>query len=225
MTISLCSTHYPANWNRFLDPESGIFGYTWCIGTSLGSCDILPHTDPHLQLGHTSPNTWTYSALLTDQDLAEGAYYITIRATNRIAYGGPLFTTVQHTTPYIVDATPPFVSDSVDVSYNASTNQLSVGYDASDSRSGVASVEVALGRSPLDTNVLRWTPLIDQSDPAQQGSLGAAEVEIPDGIPVWLKLRVTDGGEDISWAFCGTFCGHFSWTCCNHSIGISWPLR
>lgn len=185
---------HAANWNPFQDPESGIFGYTWCIGTSLGSCDILPHTDPHLQLGIMSPEMWTYVAVLTDLHLPEGAYYVTIRAANEIAYGGPLFTTVQHATPYIVDTTPPVVGEGVDVSYNSSTNQLSVEYEASDAGRGVVTgVEVALGRSSLDTNVLSWTPLVNQSDSAR--GLGVVEVVIADGLPVWLKLRATDGGN------------------------------
>lgn len=159
---------------------------------SLGSCDILPHTDPHLQLGIMSPEMWTYSAVLADLELTEGAYYITIRATNQIAYGGPLFTTVHHSTPYIVDTTPPVIDDDINVSYNSSTNQLSVEYEATDAGGVVMQVEVALGRSPLDTNILRWTPLVSQSDSPR--SLGTVEVEIPDGVPVWLKLRATDGG-------------------------------
>jgi hypothetical protein len=186
----LCAAH----WNPFLDPESDIFGYTWCVGTSLGSCDVLPHTDPHLQLGIMSPDMWTYSAILTDVDLPEGAYYITIRATNQIAYGGPLFTTVQHATPYIIDTTPPVVEEDVDVGYNLTTNQLSVEYDASDGEEGVVTaVDVALGRSPLDTDILRWTPLTNQSGSVR--SRGVVELVIPDGLPVWLKLRATDGGK------------------------------
>lgn len=164
------------------------------MGTSVGSCDILPHTDPHAQLGLTSPHTWTHSAVLTDRTLPEGTYYVTVRATNRIAYGGPLFTAVQHSTAYVVDTTPPVINEVVDVSYNASTNQLAVGYDASDASGGeLAGVEVALGQTPLDTRVLKWTQLINQSDSA----LGRAvvEVDIPDGVAVWLKLRATDAGN------------------------------
>ena len=196
MTAALTpSFPHAANWNQFSDPESGIFSYTWCIGLSVGSCDVLNHTDPHLQLGLTSPDLWTYLAVHAPSglDLPEGAYYITIRATNQIAYGGPLFTTVQHTTPYVVDTTPPQVSDNVGVDYNSSTDRLSVSYEVSDVGGGVASVEVALGRSPLDTNVLTWSPLVNQSD----SSSDFVEVVIPDGVPVWLKLRATDEGTYV----------------------------
>lgn len=77
------------------------------------------------------------------------------------------------------------------VDYNTSTNRLSVSYEASDAGGGVVSVEVALGRSALDTNVLMWSPLVvNQSD----SSSGFVEVVIPDGVPVYLKLRATDEG-------------------------------
>ena len=162
------------------------------MGTSPGSCDLLPHTDPHAQLRLTSPDSWTYSSVLAGLELPEGDYYITVRATNRIAYGGPLFTTVQHSTPYRVDTTPPLIGSDVDVSYNSSTNQLAVRYEASDPGGEVASVEVALGRTPLDTSVLEWAWLAaDQSD----AGYGEVEVDIPDGLPVWLKLRATDAGK------------------------------
>lgn len=178
-----------------MDLESGIFAYTWCIGTSVGSCDILPHTDPHRELGLISASTWTYSGVFADQYLPDGAYYITVRATNQIAYGGPLFTTVQHSTPYRVDTTHPFVSEDIQVHYNSSTNQISVEYEAYDVGGGqLEGVELGLGRSPLDTDALDWQPLINQSDTMGVG-LAVSEVDIPDGVPVWLKLRATDRGE------------------------------
>ena len=175
-----------------MDPESGIFGYTWCIGTSIGSCDIQDHIDPHTQLGITSPEAWTYSGIASGLQLSEAAYYITLRATNKIAYGGPLFTTVQHSTPYIVDVTPPVVDSAVDVEYNSSTNQILVVYRASDEGGQLERVELALGRSQLDTDVLRWTVLINQSD--SEDGMAVINAEIPDGLPVWLKLRATDEG-------------------------------
>ena len=34
-----------ANWDEFLDEESGVIGYTWCAGTGKRICDIVPETD------------------------------------------------------------------------------------------------------------------------------------------------------------------------------------
>lgn len=98
----------------------------------------------------------------------------------------------------MVDVAPPVVGEGIDVSYNSSTDQLSVRYDARDEGGVVVTVEVALGRSPLDTDVLGWTQLVDQSDSMQGLGHGVVEVTIPDGLPVWLKLRATDGGNDVS---------------------------
>ena len=184
-----------------MDPESNIFGYTWCIGTSIGFCDILPFTDPHRANGILSREAWTLAGVATGLSLPEGAYYISVRATNDIAYGGPLFTTVHHSTPYMVDTTPPVVSDTVDISYNTSTNQLSADYTVSDGLGQLALVELALGRSELDTSVLGWQLLTDQ--PLSGQNRDTLTVPIPDGVPVWLKLRVTDTGRGRVNGRCG----------------------
>ncbi len=188
-----------ANWNPFLDPESNIYSYTWCIGTSVGLCDIVPFTDPHIANGIASREAWTLAGVATGLNLTEGAYYVTVRATNDIAYGGPLFTTVHHSNPYVVDTTPPVVRDSIDVSYNSSTNQLSVNYTVSDSQGQLSTVELALGRSELDMNVLGWQLLSVRPQPGPNED--TITVLVPDGVPVWLKLRVTDAGEKWVWYF------------------------
>jgi hypothetical protein len=35
--------------------------------------------------------------------ISDGQYFVTVRALNEVKYGGPLATTVCHTTPYTVD--------------------------------------------------------------------------------------------------------------------------
>ena len=190
-----------ANWNPFLDPESSIYSYVWCIGTSIGSCDILSFTNPHLANGIVSQEAWTHAGVVSGLNLAEGSYFISVRATNDAAYGGPLFTTVNHSTPYTVDITPPTVSSTVDMSYNRSTNQLSVEYVIDDGPGGRLSlVELALGQTELDTGVLGWQVLSDT--PTTGMNRDMITVPVPDGVPVWLKLRVTDAGEFQSICSC-----------------------
>ena len=186
-----------ANWNQFLDPESDIFGYTWCIGTTIGSCDIQPMVDPHVTRGLFSQEAWTRSAVATDLELSEGIYYITISATNDIAYGGPLFTTVHHSTPYMVDTTPPVVDDIINISYNTSTNRLSVDYLVGDGQDGVDKVEIALGRSKLSSGILDWILLSNQPVLPGRRTVETVELLLPDGVPLWLKLRATDRGDGV----------------------------
>ena len=117
-----------ANWRSFDDSETGIHGFTWCIGTSIGACDILPFTDPHARLD--SRDSWTNTGLAPFEDLSDGIYFVTVQAVNNVEFGGPLATTVQHRTSYIVDTTPPILAGVEFVSYNSSTNQLTVVFNA-----------------------------------------------------------------------------------------------
>lgn len=117
-----------ANWRSFEDTETGIYGYAWCIGTSPGTCDTLPFTDPHAHL--SNQDFWTNTGLATFTDLPDGPYFITIQAINNVQYGGPQVTTVQHSTEYLVDTTCPILSGVEVISYNASTNQLVVVFNA-----------------------------------------------------------------------------------------------
>jgi len=96
-----------------------------------------------------------------------------------------------------VDTTPPIVSSTVDMSYNASSDQLSVDYVIDDGPGGQLSlVELALGQTELDTRALGWRVLSDT--PTAGLNRNMITVPVPVGVPVWLKLRVTDSGERVS---------------------------
>jgi len=47
-----------------------------------------------------------------------GIYYTTVRAINKVEYGGPLSVTVCHTTPYIIDITKPEVYEIFNIRYD-----------------------------------------------------------------------------------------------------------
>ena len=53
-----------------------------------------------------------------------------LQAISNIEYGGPLATTVHHSTPYILDTTPPQLNDVIITEYDTSTNQLVFSYNA-----------------------------------------------------------------------------------------------
>lgn len=112
---------------------------------------------------------------------------MTVQAISNLEYGSPLATTVHHSTPYIIDTSPPMLTEVSDIEYNITTDELSLNYTAIDPGSGIATVSLALGRSQLDTGLLPWTPI--DSD----GS-GVIVADIPDGVPAWVKLRATNNG-------------------------------
>lgn len=47
-----------------------------------------------------------------------GAYYTSVRALNKVEYGGPLSTTVCHTTPYVIDITKPEIYEIFNIRYD-----------------------------------------------------------------------------------------------------------
>ena len=49
---------------------------------------------------------------------SDGQYFITVRALNKVMYGGPLSVTVCHTTPYIVDTSAPIVHEISSLRYD-----------------------------------------------------------------------------------------------------------
>ncbi|MFH1610168.1 MAG: fibronectin type III domain-containing protein, partial [Candidatus Bipolaricaulota bacterium] len=67
------TTSMSASWSGFGDPESGIAGYEWAIGTTAGGTDVLAFTS----VG-TATTATSSSLTLT----AGTTYYITVRATN-----------------------------------------------------------------------------------------------------------------------------------------------
>ena len=48
----------------------------------------------------------------------DGKYYATIRAINKVDYGGPLSTSVCHTIPLTIDITAPLIYEIYDLSYD-----------------------------------------------------------------------------------------------------------
>jgi hypothetical protein len=73
----LSVTTVSANWTGFSDPESGITGYEWAIGTTSGGQQILPFTPVGTQ---TTASTSAVDLILA---LATGSpVYVTVRATN-----------------------------------------------------------------------------------------------------------------------------------------------
>ncbi|XP_066264364.1 uncharacterized protein [Branchiostoma lanceolatum] len=116
-----------ANWDGFHDLETGIFGYTWSVGTTQCEENIHPHKDPHAHLFDESE--WTHTGLAHPLDLEDGLYYVTVRAINKVEYGGPLATTVCHSTPYAIDNTEPFIHEVFDMLYDEKMYIISASYN------------------------------------------------------------------------------------------------
>ena len=127
--LHVCIFSSSANWDGISDPESGIYSYGWCIGTSVGTCNIMPFTDPFP--GYVNRHElWTSTGVAPFQTaLPDGTYYVSVQAINNVVYGGAMATIFEHSTPYVIDTSPPVVQFLPNgTAYDASSNQLSLTY-------------------------------------------------------------------------------------------------
>lgn len=60
----------------------------------------------------------------------DGKYYVTVRAINRIDYGGPLALTICHSTPYIIDNSPPIIYEIYNIKYDEDKFNLSLTHNS-----------------------------------------------------------------------------------------------
>ncbi|XP_077996024.1 uncharacterized protein LOC144449371 [Glandiceps talaboti] len=171
------------NWDGFHDYETGLFGYTWTVGKEPCLDDIHPHKDPHSHLFDESE--WTHIGLaypLSVPFLPDGQYHVSVRALNKVKFGGPMATTVCHSTPYTIDNTAPLVNEVFNVHYDDADCMISAEYNVSDDLSNIREIDFGLGRSTRDAYIMDWE---------RESNLSHIEVQfcIPDGIPAWVKIR------------------------------------
>ncbi|CAG2214886.1 unnamed protein product [Mytilus edulis] len=176
---------FNANWDGFIDRESGLLGYAVFVGKSVCDDLIHKHHDPHKHLFEVSQ--WTHTATIYPipapyETLPDGKYYISVRALNNVKYGGPLATTICHSTPLTVDNSPPLILEIYDIRYNESTFTITAKHNSSDPHSGLAYNDVCLGRTKRDCIEMRWTRLSFDS------YITLVKI-LTDGVPIWIKIR------------------------------------
>ena len=62
--------------------------------------------------------------------VTDGKYYSSVRALNKVDFGGPLATTVCHSTPLAIDNTPPIIYSIYNVTYNSATFLIGASVNA-----------------------------------------------------------------------------------------------
>ncbi|KAK3101942.1 hypothetical protein FSP39_007535 [Pinctada imbricata] len=179
------NTFISANWDGFYDYDSKILGYSLTAGLQPCADDVHNHHDPHKHFFEESQ--WTYNAMVSPIDapytiLPDGRYYVSVRAINKVDYGGPLSTTVCHTTPFAVDNSPPVVYDVYDIKYDEDTFNLTAYQNSSDPHSGLVYIDVCLGETTRDCYALNWRRF--NTEPFIQ-----LVFPIQDGVAVWFKIK------------------------------------
>ncbi|XP_069134862.1 uncharacterized protein [Argopecten irradians] len=176
------------NFDGFHDDESDIWGYTWMVGKSMCTQDVVGEADPHQH--HSSKKYWTNSGYQKDLHLQDGKYYTTVRALNSIVFGGALVTTVCHSTPFTVDTTPPIFTKVLEIFYDEDFDLLAVYFNASDPLSKLARVDFGLGKTKHDVTIRGYElqTYITRGEPY----VAIEHLGLGHGIPAWLRLRAVN---------------------------------
>ncbi|GAB1602264.1 uncharacterized protein LOC115224694 [Argonauta hians] len=208
---TLSTAHVSANWNGFQDKESGIWGYTWALGTSPCASDVVPFSEPLNNMGAVSRLQTTSFA--SELSLSDGPYFVTVQALNNVVLGGAMVTSVCHSWPLIVDTTPPEFNGVDSFRYDEDFDTLTIFYMAEDSLSLIAKVDFGLGRTKQDSTVrayVTYPPLEgswagDSKEEATNGSVKRQKtktmtmmmvvvenLDLTSGVTAWIRLRVNN---------------------------------
>ncbi|MDQ3265449.1 MAG: hypothetical protein M3Y59_17625 [Myxococcota bacterium] len=178
LDLQLSTTSLDANWSGFVDPESGIAGYRWWVGTTAGGLDLqAPAT-----VGTAA------SAQASGLSLSTGTrYYVTVEATN-----GSGLTVTASSDGVVVDGTPPvlgFVHDGpgADLDVTASATALEANWSADDPESGIIEVAWAIGTTAGGAEVQPFTPVGIANLAAASG------LALQNGQTYFVTVRATNG--------------------------------
>lgn len=168
------TTTIHATWTS-TDSETGITGFEYSIGTSVGVQNIVSWTNIGTAM----------SINRTDLSLVNGTtYYVNVRATNAAG----LISTVGSSDGITVDTTPPGVPTVTDDGvYTANTSQLHVKVSCTDTESGISSYEVAVGTTAHGTDIVGWKSAGAGPD------LTVTSLSLQTGITYYISARATNG--------------------------------
>ena len=129
-------------------------------------------------------------------DLLQSITFIisVFQAVSDIIHGGDLVTTVCHSTPFIVDTTPPDFHAVQEFLFDDSFRFLAVYYNVSDLVSGVAGIEFGLGGTKYDVMIRPYIPF-EMRGVEGNTYIVNEEFETEDGVPAWIRLKVINNGK------------------------------
>lgn len=141
----------------------------------------------------TTKSAWTDSGFHSGLHLDDGEYFITVQALNGAELGGSLVTTVCHSTPFVVDTSPPLFHEVSDIIYDEDFDLIAIYYNATDALSKIANAEFGLGKTKYDVKIQPYhlhAPM-DREDPF----VAVKDLGLREGIPAWIRIRVTNNGK------------------------------
>ena len=178
-------TTIEANWSGFGDEGSGIAFYQWAIGTTKGGTEIMTWSN----------EATSTSATKTDLSLFNGmTCYISVRASD-VAGNTSSIATSDGVTVDVEAPTVGSVQDGLDkdLDWTNSSNTLSASWSGfSDTLSGIARYEYAIGSNPGGTDLTIWT------DAGLDTSFARDDFALVSGIRYYVSVRAVDGVNNIS---------------------------
>jgi len=139
-----------AIWPAFTEPVSGISKYEYAIGSSSGGTYVVDWTN----------NSTDTSVTKAGLSLTNGTtYYLSIRAADNVGNVSTIVTSDGIT----VDTDVPIISSVIegsstaDIDYQNSDTTLIIVWAGSDTASGIAQYEYALGTAAAASNTVSWT--------------------------------------------------------------------
>ncbi|XP_022799532.1 uncharacterized protein LOC111337483 [Stylophora pistillata] len=175
-----------ARWIDFLDNESDIVEYFWCVGTRPMADDIRMCESTGLR-----PNGSHFGLGLSHGD----SYYVTIVACN-----GARMCSAGHSDGVTIDTTPPlmtYVRDGImgpDMDYQVFVDIIFAYFAARDEESGVNSYEVAWGTAAGLTDITDFEELINATIWRAKFKDDALEI----GRKYYATVRATNGAGLLS---------------------------
>lgn len=168
-----------ASWTA-ADPESGVVGYQYSIGTSPGATNIVGWTDA----GSAT------SVTRTGLSLSGGTtYYFNVKAQN----GGGAWGPVGSSDGITVDVTPPGTPVVTDAGQFFSTpNSIWASWSAIDNESGISKFEYSVGTTAGGTQVLNWTNAGVNTQATISG------LSLTNGTTYYVNVRATNGALLVS---------------------------
>ncbi|HHW13411.1 MAG TPA: PKD domain-containing protein, partial [Firmicutes bacterium] len=167
------------------DPESGLVGFKYAVGTSRGGMDVT---------GGLMPVGKATAVTIAPERLAEGGlYFVTVVALN----GAGLETQIA-SDGTLIDSTPPpapRVLDSGLYTNDATSLSASWTWTAADPESGTAGYEYAVLTERKVTSSTAWTPVGRQTKVTAQG------LQLVNGQTYFIAVRATNGAGLTSVGF------------------------
>lgn len=173
------ATTLEASWSA-ADPESGVVGYQYSIGTAVGSTNVVTWTDAGAAT----------SVVRTGLSLQGGTtYYFNVKALNSGGAWGP----VGSSDGITVDVTPPITPTVADAGqFMSSPASIWASWSTTDNESGISKFEYSVGTTAGGTQVLGWT------DAGMLPQMTITGLTLTNGGTYFVNVRATNGALLVS---------------------------